>query len=178
MSAIEVCRTPALGGHVDECDDCGHIRISYNSCRNRHCPKCQALTKERWLEARKSELLPVRYIHGVFIPDLLNPLALTNQKEIYDVLFKSAAETMQALGLDPQHLGGEIGIIAILHTWSQTLMNHPHLHCIIPCGGLSLDEQSWILPKKNSKKKPFIVHVNIISDLFKKKFMYHFLMKE
>ncbi len=175
MSAIESCRTAALGGHVDECDSCGHLRISYNSCRNRHCPKCQSLAKERWLEARKKELLPVSYLHGVLtIPYELNPIALINQKEIYDILFKSGTETLRELGFDPKHLGAEIGIIAILHTWGQNLMDHPHLHCIVPCGGLSVDSKKWLLPKKSTSKKKFFVHVNVISDLFKKKFLFYF----
>ncbi|MCP4266755.1 MAG: IS91 family transposase [Candidatus Brocadiaceae bacterium] len=175
MSAIESCRTAALGGHVDECDSCGHVKISYNSCRNRHCPKCQSLAKERWLEERKKELLPVSYLHGVLtIPYELNLIALINQKEIYDILFKSGTETLRELGFDPKHLGAEIGIIAILHTWGQNLMDHPHLHCIVPCGGLSVDSKEWLLPKKSTKKKKFFVHVNVISDLFKKKFLYCF----
>ena len=175
MSAIEACRTSVLGGHVDECDSCGHTRISCNSCRNRHCPKCQSLAKERWLEARKQELLPVSYFHIVLtIPDDLNPIALVNQREIYDVLFKSGTETLQELGADPKHLGAEIGIIAILHTWGQNLMDHPHLHCIVPCGGLSRDGKDWIFPKKKTKKKDFFVHVKVISDLLKKKFLSYF----
>ncbi len=172
MSSIEACRTAALGGHVDECDSCKHTRISYNSCRNRHCPKCQSLAKERWLQARKDELLPVNYFHAVLtIPSELNPLTLINQKELYDILFKSGRETLRELGNDPKHLGAEIGTIAILHTWGQNLMEHPHLHCIVPCGGLSKDGKSWLFPRKASKKKPFFVHVNIISELFKKKFL-------
>ncbi len=175
MGAIENCRTAALGGHVDECDSCGHRRISYNSCRNRHCPKCQSLAKERWLEARKDELLPVSYFHGVLtIPSELNALSLINQKEIYDILFKSGTETLRELGGDPKHLGAEIGIIAILHTWGQNLMDHPHLHCIVPWGGLSQEGTEWLFPRKSTKKKSFFVHVNVISDLFKKKFLYYF----
>ncbi len=175
MSAIESCRTAALGGHVDECDSCGHLRNSYNSCRNRHCPKCQSLAKERWLEARKKELLPVSYLHGVLtIPYELNPIALRNQKEIYDILFKSGTETLRELGFDPKYLGAEIGIIAILHTWGQNLMDHPHLHCIVPCGGLSEDSKKWLLPTKSTGEKKFFVHVNVVSDLFKKKFLYYF----
>jgi hypothetical protein len=120
-------------------------------------------------------LLPVSYLHGVLtIPYELNPIALINQKEIYDILFKSGTETLRELGLDPKHLGAEIGIIAILHTWGQTLMDHPHLHCIVPCGGLSDDSKKWLLPRKSTKKKKFFVHVNVISDLFKKKFLYYF----
>ena len=175
MSAIEACRSPILGGHVDQCDSCGHTRISYNSCRNRHCPKCQSLAKERWLEARKEELLPISYFHSVLtIPNELNALSLINQKEIYDILFKAGTETLRELGSDPKHLGAEIGIIAILHTWCQNLMDHPHLHCIVPCGGLTEDGKCWLFPRKSTKKKAFFVHVNVISDLFKKKFLYYF----
>jgi hypothetical protein len=127
------------------------------------------------LEARKKELLPVSYLHGVLtIPYELNSIALINQKEIYDILFKSGTETLRELGFDPKHLGAEIGIIAILHTWGQNLMDHPHLHCIVPCGGLSEDGKKWLLPKKTTRKKKFFVHVNVISDLFKKKFLYYF----
>ena len=178
MSAIEACRSSALGGHVDQCDSCGHTRISYNSRRNRHCPKCQSLAKERWLESRKDELLPVSYFHCVLtIPNELNALALINQKEIYDILFKSGTETLRELGYDPKHLGAEIGIIAILHTWGQNLMDHSHLHCIVPCGGLAEDGKSWLFPRKSTKKKAFFVHVNVISDLFKKKFLYYFKIR-
>lgn len=171
MSAIERCRTSALGGHVYECDSCGHIRISYNSCRNRHCPKCQTFAKEEWIEKRKKELLPITYFHIVFtIPDSLNRLALVNQRVIYDILLRSAKETLIELGKDPKHLGAEIGIIAVLHTWGQNLMDHPHVHCIVTGGGLSKDGKKWLKPKK-AKKKEFFIHVNIISDLFKKKFL-------
>ena len=138
MSALEKCRTSALGGHVDVCDTCGVMRNSYNSCCNRHCPKCQGLARERWLLARKQELLPVTYFHVVFtIPDSLNRLALVNQQVVYDILFKAASETLLDLGRDPQHIGAEIGLIAILHTWGQNLMDHPHVHCIVPGGGIS-----------------------------------------
>jgi hypothetical protein len=174
MSAIESCRTSALGGHVDECDACGYLRISYNSCRNRHCPKCQGLAKERWLKSRKKDLLPVTYFHIVFtIPEGLNRLTLVNQKVIYNILFKSASETLLELGKDPKHLGADIGLIAVLHTWGQNLMDHPHLHCIVTGGGLSKDGKRWLLPKK-SAKKDFFIHVNVISALFKKKFLAYF----
>jgi len=133
MSAVETCRTSALGGHVDVCECCGVRRNSYNSCRNRHCPKCQGLARERWLLARKQELLPVTYFHVVFtIPDSLNRLALVNQQVVYDILFQAASETLLDLGRDPKHIGAEIGLIAILHTWGQNLMDHPHIHCIVP----------------------------------------------
>jgi hypothetical protein len=177
MSALETCRTSALGGHMEVCESCGVVRNSYNSCRNRHCPKCQGLARERWLIARKHELLPVTYFHVVFtIPELLNRLALVNQQVVYDILFKAASETLLVLGRDPQHIGAEIGVIAQLHTWGQNLMDHPHMHCIVPGGGLSKDGQRWIFPRKAKADKPFFIHVNVLSDLFKKKFL-HYLHK-
>lgn len=169
MRAIEICRTAELGGHVDECDHCGQLRISYNSCRNRHCPKCQCLDKERWLAARKRELLPVRYFHVVFtIPDSLRPIALRNQRIFYDLLFKAVSETLQELSKEPKHLGAQIGFIAILHTWSQILSDHPHIHCIVTGGGLSPDGMSWI-----SSKKKFFIRVEALSRLFRGKFLYY-----
>lgn len=172
MCAIESCRTAALGGHIEQCESCGHERTSYNSCSNRHCPKCQAWAKEKWLRARKNELLPVTYYHAVLtIPDELNSIALVNQKIVYDILFRAGAQTLLQLGWDLKHLGGEIGIIAVLHTWGQTLIDHPHLHCIMPGGGLSPDGKRWLPPKKSKRNKKFFVHVNVISDLFKKKFL-------
>jgi len=174
MSAITACRTKALGGHLGECDTCGAEVPAYNSCRNRFCPKCNWLAKEKWLLKRKKELLPVSYFHVVLtIPDLLNPLTRYNEKAIYDILFKAGSETLLTLGHDPKHLGADIGFMAILHTWGSNLMDHPHLHCVVPCGGLSDDEIEWLYPKKSKKKKKFLVHVNIISDLFKKKFLYY-----
>lgn len=167
MRAIEICRTAALGGHVDECDHCGALRISYNSCRNRHCPKCQGLDKERWLEARKNDLLPVRYFHVVFtLPEELRPLALRNQEAIYQILFRASSQTLKELTRDSKHLGGHSGFIAILHTWSQTLMDHPHLHCIVTAGGLSLDGKRWIPCKKD-----FFLPVKVVSRLFRGKFL-------
>ncbi len=171
MNLILNCRTAALGKHVERCDSCGYNNISYNSCRNRHCPKCQYRAREKWIEARESELLPVSYYHIVFtIPGLLNRLVLINKRTLYNILFKSASETLLSLGRDPKHLGGDIGIIAVLHTWGQTLMDHPHLHCIVPGGGLSEDGKKWKSSKK-SKFNQFFIHVNVISDLFKKKFL-------
>lgn len=169
MTAIEACRTAELGGHVDECDECGHVRISYNSCRNRHCPKCQTLTKERWLESRKKDLLPVGYFHVVFtIPEELNYLALTNQKELYSILFQAASETLLELGRDRKYLGAQIGFTSILHTWGQNLMHHPHVHCIVPSGGLSLDGTRWI-----NSKKDFFIPVKVLSRKFRGKFLYY-----
>lgn len=172
INAITSCRTSIFGGHVDECDACGHMRISYNSCGNRHCPKCRSLAKERWLLDRKAELLPVTYYHAVFtLPDLLNDLALENQSILYAILFRAVSETILKLCADEKHLGALCGLIAILHTWGQNLINHLHLHCIIPGGGLSEDQKKWIYPRKSKKKKKFFIHVNIISDLYKKIFL-------
>ncbi len=173
ISAIERCRTSALGGHKEKCDKCGHQRISYNSCRNRHCPKCQSLARERWIAERERELLPVKYFHIVFtIPQELNAIVLENKRVLYETLFRAGSETLLKLGKDEKHLGGDIGIIAVLHTWGQNLMDHPHLHCIVPGGGLSIDKKRWLRPKKG-KRKDFFIHVNVISDLFKKKFLYY-----
>jgi hypothetical protein len=143
------------------------VRISYNSCRNRHCPKCQSLEKERWLEAREKQMLPTSYFHVVFtLPEGLRPLALRNQKVLYRLLFKAAAETLNELAKDSKHLGAEIGFMAILHTWSQTLIDHPHLHCLVTGGGLSLDGKQWI-----SSRKDFFIPVNVLSSLFRGKFL-------
>ena len=170
MRAIEIRRTAALGGHVDECDHCKALKISYNSCRNRHCPKCQCLDKERWLEARKSDLLPVRYFHVVFtLPEGLRPLALRNQELLYQILFRASSETLKELTADPKHLGGKTGFIALLHTWSQTLMDHPHLHCIVTAGGLSPDGKRWVPCKED-----FFVPVTVLSRLFRGKFLAYF----
>jgi hypothetical protein len=167
MSSIEVCRTSAIGGHVDECDECGHIKISYNSCRNRHCPKCQNIAKEQWLENRKDDLLPVGYFHVVFtLPAELSAVALRNTKEVYKILFKAASDTLIELAKDQKYLGAQIGITALLHTWGQNLMFHPHIHCIVPSGGLSLDGVRWI----NSRKK-FFIPVKVLSKKFKGKFL-------
>jgi hypothetical protein len=167
MRAIEICRTAELGGHLDQCDHCGTVRISYNSCRNRHCPKCQCLEKERWLEAREKDLLPTPYFHVVFtLPEGLRPLALRNQKVVYNLLFKSVSETLTELARDSKHLGAEIGFMAILHTWSQTLIDHPHLHCLVTGGGLSLDGKRWLRSKKD-----FFIPVKVLSCLFRGKFL-------
>src|SRR3989304_4368970 len=174
MNLISVCRTSALGGHLEKCDKCGYQSNAYNSCRNRHCPKCQYAAKEKWIQRRKSELLPIPYYHIVFtIPKELNYITLVNKKVMYSILFKSASETLLVLGKDPKHLGAEIGIIAALHTWGQNLMDHPHLHCIVTGGGLIRNRSKWVKAKK-AKHKNFFIHVNIISDLFKKKFLHYF----
>lgn len=173
MQAIETCRTADLGGHIDKCDSCGHIRISYNSCGNRHCPKCQGLKSEKWVMDRKDELLPTGYFHIVFtVTEELNPLILRNQKVMYEVLFKAASETLLELGEDTKHLGAQVGFIAVLHTWGQNLLDHPHIHCIVPGGGLSLNGKYWV----RSRKK-FLISVKVLSDLFKKKFNAYMIKK-
>lgn len=167
MRAIETCRTLELGGHVDQCDHCGRLRISYNSCRNRHCPKCQSLERERWLEAREKDLLPTSHFHLVFtLPEGLRPLVLRNQKVVYNLLFKAVSGTLIELAKDSKHLGAEIGFMAILHTWSQTLIDHPHLHCLVTGGGLSLDGKRWVSSRKN-----FFIPVKVLSSLFRGKFL-------
>ena len=169
MIDIEACRTAELGGHVDECDECGNVRVSYNSCRNRHCPKCQTLAKERWLEKRKEDLLPVGYFHVVFtIPEELNYITLTNQKEMYSILFKSVSETLIELSSDKKYLGAEIGFMSILHTFGQNLMNHPHIHCVVPSGGLTFDGNRWI-----NSKKDFFIPVKVLSRKFRGKFLFY-----
>lgn len=172
MNAIVKCRTAALGGHLDKCDTCDYEQPSHNSCRNRHCPKCGWAAKQAWVRARMKELLPVTYFHVVFtLPHELNALALENQEVIYGMLFRAAAETLLVLGHDPKHLGGQLGFIAMLHTWGQNLMDHPHLHCLVPGGGLSDDGQAWLSPKKMNSNKAFFIHVQVLSALFKKKFL-------
>jgi hypothetical protein len=168
MRAIEICRTAALGGHVDECEQCGARTISYNSCRNRHCPKCQSLDKERWLEQRSGELLPVPYFHVVFtVAHELNPLALANPRWFYDLLFASASQTLLEVAADPKHLGARIGVLAVLHTWSQALELHPHLHCIVPGGGLSLNGQRWV----STSRPNYLLPVQVLAALFRGKFL-------
>jgi len=172
INAIVQCRTAALGGHIERCDNCGHERPFYNSCRNRHCPKCGSIARERWLMSRKEQVLPIVYFHTVFtIPDTLNHLTLHNQRVLYNILFKAGSETLLELGKDKKHLGAKIGVIATLHTWGQNLTDHPHLHCIVTGGGLSEDEKHWKYPKKLKNGNDFFIHVNVLSDLFKKKFL-------
>jgi hypothetical protein len=167
MRAIEICRTAALGGHVDACDQCGARTIRYNSCRNRHCPKCQGLEKQRWLEQRCGELLPVPYFHVVFtVPEELNSLALANPEWFYNLLFDSASKTLLEIAADPKHLGARIGVLAVLHTWSQTLLLHPHVHCIVPGGGLSLDRQRWL-----ASRPDYFLPIQVLSRLFRGKFL-------
>ena len=165
INAIINCRTIAYGFHTDKCDECGEIRISYNSCTNRHCPKCQSLASKRWLEKRIDELLPVQYFHVVFtIPDDLNLIMLTNQKKMYQIFFEAMSQTL--LDLSEDKYKAKTGIISILHTWGQNISYHPHIHCIIPGGGLTEDELNW-----NHSKKKFLISVKILSAVFKGKFM-------
>jgi hypothetical protein len=163
LRAIERCRTAALGGHVEECDRCGHQRIAYNSCGNRHCPKCQSLAKAKWLEKRQSELLPVEYFHVVFtVPEPLAALALQNKRLLYGVLFRAAAESLQSIAADPKRLGARIGFFAILHTWGQTLTHHPHIHCVVPGGGLTPDGRAWVRCRPR-----FFLPVRVLSRRFR-----------
>jgi len=167
LLAIARCRTAALGGHLDECTRCGHRAISYNSCRNRHCPKCQTSARERWIAARQRELLPTRYVHVVFtLPRELAPLTLQNKKVVYDLLFRASAETLLEVARDPKHLGAEIGFFSVLHTWNQKLGLHPHVHCVIPAGGLSLDHTRWIRSRYR-----FFLPIKVLSRVFRGKFV-------
>jgi hypothetical protein len=167
LNAILYCRTSGLGGHVDACSRCGYQAISYNSCRNRHCPKCQANARDRWLDARCRDLLPTRYVHVVFtLPHQLAPLALQNKREIYGLLFRASAETLLQVARNPKHLGAEIGFFSVLHTWNQQLLHHPHVHCVVPAGGLSPDHCRWI-PATNN----FFLPVKVLSRVFRGKFV-------
>ena len=166
MRAITNCRTAAMGGHLDACNNCDFTRISYNSCRNRHCPKCQTVNKERWIEARKADLLNVGYFHVVFtLPDLLNPIAYHNPYILYNLLFKAAAETLTELAADEKYLGAQIGFTSILHTWGQNLMHHPHLHVVLPGGGIDANNK-WI-----PTRKKFFIPVKVLSRKFRGKFL-------
>jgi hypothetical protein len=163
MAAIEQCRTAAMGGHVEQCDACGHQRIAYNSCGNRHCPKCQSLVRAQWLDARKADLLPVSYFHVVFtVPELVASIAFQHKRVVYDILFQATAETLQTIAADPRHLRATIGFIAILHTWGQNLVHHPHLHCVVPGGGLAPDCNRWVPCKPG-----FFLPVLVLSRLFR-----------
>jgi len=166
LRAIERCRTAALGGHRDQCFRCGHQAISYNSCRNRHCPKCQTNAREKWLRARQQELLPVNYYHLVFsVPHALVPLIWQNQKILFALLFEATAATLLEVAADPRHLGAEIGFLGILHTWGQTLQRHPHIHCVVSGGGLSPDHERWI-----PSPPRFFLPVRVLSRVFRGKF--------
>ncbi len=167
MSAIERCRTAALGGHVARCEDCAHTSIAYNSCRNRHCPKCQGAAAKQWLADREAELLPVPYYHVVFtLPARIADIAYHNRAAIYDLLFKVSAETMLTIAADPKHLGARIGITSVLHTWGSAMTHHPHVHMIVPGGGISLDGQSWVLCRPG-----FFLPVRVLSRLFRRLFL-------
>ena len=168
LLAIVRCRTAALGGHLDQCTRCGHrATISYNSCRNRHCPKCQTAARERWIAARQRELLPTRYVHVVFtLAPQLAALTLQNQKVIYDLLFRASAETLLEVARDPRHLGAEIGFFTVLHTWNQKLGLHPHVHCVVPAGGLSLDHTRWV-----KSRYRFFLPIKVLSRVFRDKFV-------
>jgi hypothetical protein len=167
MRAIAECRTAALGGHLYRCDECGVEKNCYNSCRNRHCPKCQGLDKQRWLERRREDLLPVPYFHVVFtLPAELNILALGNPEAIYNLLFHCAAQTLIEIAADPKHLGVRLGVLAVLHTWGQTLGLHPHLHCIVPGGGPSVDGKRWV-----SASEKFFLPVQVLARVFRGKFL-------
>ena len=167
MSAIERCRTAALGGHVEQCDACGHQRIAFNSCRNRHCPKCQSLVRAQWLADRQADLMPVEYFHVVFtLPEEIAAIAYQNKAVVYDLLFHATAETLRTIAADPKHLGADIGFIAILHTWGQNLLYHPHLHCVVPGGGISADGERWIACRPG-----FFLPVRVLSRLFRRLFL-------
>ncbi len=167
MSAIESCRSAALGGHVERCEECGHSRIAYNSCRNRHCPKCQGAAAKDWLAAREADLLPVGYFHLVFtLPAEIAPIAYQNKSAVYDLLFRTASETLLTIAADPKHLGARIGITAVLHSWGSAMTHHPHLHMIVPGGGISLDNTHWVRCRPG-----FLLPVRVLSRLFRRLFL-------
>ncbi len=167
LQAIQNCRTAALGGHLDACSQCGYQAISYNSCRNRHCPKCQTAAREQWLTARSAELLPVPYYHVVFtLPRALSALVLQNKQLLYNLLFRASAETLLAVAADPKHLGAQIGFLSVLHSWGQRLDHHPHVHCVVPGGGMSLDGLAW----KHPPRRGFFLPVRVLSRVFRGKF--------
>jgi hypothetical protein len=167
MRAIELCRTAALGGHVECCDTCGHQRIAYNSCRNRHCPKCQSLARAQWLETRQAELLATEYFHVVFtVPEPIAAIAYQNKRALYNLLFHASAETLRTIAADPRHLGAEIGFLVILHTWGQNLLHHPHVHCVVPGGGIAPDASRWV-----ASRPGFFLPVRVLSRLFRRLFL-------
>jgi hypothetical protein len=167
LFAIEHCRTAVLGGHMDRCNQCGHAAISFNSCRSRHCPKCRTNARDQWLGERGKELLPVKYVHVVFtIPHELSWLALRNKKVVYDLLFRASAATLLEISADPKHLGAEIGFLSVLHTWGQNLQHHPHIHCVVPAGGLSPNHRHWVHPRY-----AFFLPVKVLGRVFRGKFI-------
>jgi hypothetical protein len=164
---LAVCRTATLGGHKKQCERCGHEEISYNSCRNRHCPKCQAASRAQWLEAKAEDLLNVPYFHVVFtLPSVIGPLALQNKRMVYGMLFRAVSETLCTIARDPKHLGANIGFLTVLHTWGQNLHHHPHIHCVVPGGGIALDHSHWVTCREN-----FFLPVRVLSRLFRQKFL-------
>jgi hypothetical protein len=172
MVAIERCRTAALGGHVAACQDCGHIHVAYNSCRNRHCPKCQGAAAKAWLAARQAELLPLPYYHVVFtLPAAIARIAYQNKAAVYAILFRAASETLLTIAADPKHLGAKIGVTAVLHTWGSAMTHHPHIHCIVPGGGISLDGKTWV-----SCRPGFFLPVRVLSRLFRRLFLEKLLL--
>ncbi|SEF03225.1 Transposase zinc-binding domain-containing protein [Rhizobiales bacterium GAS188] len=167
MGAVEACRSAALGGHVEQCDGCGQVRVAYNSCRDRHCPKCQGLARAQWLADRQAELLPVEYFHLVFtVPSPIAEIAFQNNTVVYAILFRAAAGTVRIIAADPKHLGAEVGMLAVLHTWGQTLQRHPHIHAIVPGGGLTLDGERWVACRPG-----FFLPVKVLSRLFWRLFL-------
>ena len=167
MSAIELCRTAALGGHIEHCDRCDHQRICYNSCRDRHCPKCQSLARAQWLDDRRSELLDTQYFHVIFtVPQPIATIALQNKDVVYNILFRATSETLRTIAADPKHLGAQIGFFAVLHTWGQALLHHPHLHCVVPGGGISPDGTRWISCRPN-----YVLPVPVLRLLFRRLFL-------
>src|SRR6202047_4616890 len=171
MTAIEVCRTAALGGHLEQCDQCGHQRNAYNSCSDRHCPKCQSLPRAHWIQDRQAELLNTEYYHVVFtVPEQIATIAHHNKRELYGILFRAAAETLRTIAADPKHLGVEIGFFAVLHTWGSNLLHHPHLHCVVSGGGLSTDGMEWV-----SCRAGFFLPVRVLSRLFRRLFLEYLL---
>jgi hypothetical protein len=169
MIAIESCRTAALGGHVERCDDCGHERIAYDSCRNRNCPKCQGLARAQWIADRQAELLDVPYFHVVFtVPAVIEVIAFQNQTVVYDILFRAASETLRIIAADPKHLGAEIGFLGVLHTWGQNLLHHPHIHFLVPGGGIAPDGERWIACRPG-----FFLPVRVLSQMFRGRFLHY-----
>ena len=167
MTAIELCRTAALGGHIEQCDHCQHQRICFNSCRDRHCPKCQSMARAQWLEDRQSELLDTQYFHVVFtMPQHIAAIAYQNKEKVYNILFRATSETLRIIATDPKHLGAQIGFFAILHTWGQNLLHHPHLHCVVAGGGLSADGTRWISCRPN-----FFLPVRVLARVFRRLFL-------
>src|SRR5215210_2396155 len=167
MAAIEACRTATLGGHVERCEDCGETRIAYNSCRDRHCPKCQGLARAQWLADRQADLLPVPYFHVVFtVPAPIAEIAFHNKAVVYAILFTAAAETLRIIAADPRHLGAEIGLVAVLHTWGQNLHHHSHVHCVVPGGGPSADGARWV-----GCRPGFFLPVKVLSRLYRRLFL-------